>query len=219
MIDSITLYVEASWSSPWVCTAYVALREKALPFTTAMAMLRPGSGAIDQMLAHTLTGTAPVLQHDTFWLAESLAIVEYLEEILPEPRLFPDDVRQRAVARQLMAWMRHHHEVLRRERPSEWIMYPRKAQLPPLSKMARDAADDLVRVVDRLGGGGHGHVLGGRFGIVDVELAFALRRLVSSGLVVPDQVAAYTAAVWARPSVREFVEHARPPNPPISMST
>src|SRR5687768_15348377 len=86
---TVVLYIEASWSSPWTCTVFSALREKAIPFTTAIAMLRKGSGVIDGMHERTLTGTAPVLQHGSFWLAESLAIIEYLEEVFPEPHVVP----------------------------------------------------------------------------------------------------------------------------------
>ena len=131
--EPIILHVEASWSSPWVCAVHVVLREKNVPFATSLAMLRKGVGAVDQMRDRTLTGTAPVLQHGELWLAESLAIVEYLEEQFPEPRMLPADVRERARARQLMTWMRNDHDPLRRERPSERILYPSDAPLPPLS--------------------------------------------------------------------------------------
>jgi glutathione S-transferase len=212
--EPLVLYVEAFWSSPWVCAVHVALREKQLDFTTSIAMMRHGVGVRDEMYLRTLTGTAPVLEHGAFWLAESLAIVEYLDEVFPEPRMLPADVRERARARQLMTWMRYEHEPLRRERPSEGIMYPRSTPAPPLSPAARKCADDLVRVAERLGADQRGAVFGGRFGVIDVELAFALMRLVAHGGTVPAPIASYAAAVWARPSVREFVEHRRPPNPP-----
>jgi glutathione S-transferase len=211
--ELLVLYVEASWSSPWVCAAHVVLREKQVPFTTALAMMRPGVGMVDVMLHHTLTGTAPVLEHGSLWLAESLAIVEYLEEIVPEPPMLPVDVRDRARARQLMTWMRMDHDALRAERPSELIMYPRPDPLPPLSPAARKQAGDLIRIAERLGADARGAVFGDRFGVIDVELAFALMRLIATGEAVPEPVRAYVAAVWARPSVREFVEHRRPPNP------
>src|SRR5688572_32881595 len=111
MTGPLVLHVEGSWSSPWVCAVHVVLREKQLPFTTALAMVRSGVGAVDRMRERTMTGTAPVLQHGEFWLAESLAIVEYLEEVFPQPNMLPADVRDRARARQLMAWMRHDHEI------------------------------------------------------------------------------------------------------------
>jgi glutathione S-transferase len=45
--------------------------------------------------------------------------------------------------------------------------------------------------------------------IADADLALALRRLIAGGDAVPDTLRAYADAVWARPSVRRFVEHAR----------
>jgi glutathione S-transferase len=214
MSEPLVLCVEASWSSPWVCAVHVVLREKAIPFTTATTMMRVGSGAIEAMRERTLTGTAPVLQHGEFWLAESLAIVEYLEERFPEPAMLPADVRDRARARQLMMWMRQEHEALRRERPTERIIYPAPGPLPPLTQEAARAAADLVRVAGRLGVDASGYALGGRFGVLDVELAFALMRLLTTGYSMPEPIAAYTAAIWSRPSMREFLHHVRPPNPP-----
>ena len=215
MSESFVLYVEASWSSPWVCAAFVTLREKGLSFTTGLSMLRHGSGVVDLMHEKTLTGTAPVLQHGSFWLAESLAIVEYLEEVRPEPRMLPADRQERARVRQLMAWMRHHHEPLRRERPAEHVTYRRTLPPPPpLSREAAEAATALVRVTERLGVDARGAAFAGRFGVVDVELAFALMRLLPDDVPMPARIAEYLAAVLARPSVREFLDHPRPPNPP-----
>ena len=69
-----------------------------------------------------------------------------------------------------------------------------------------------MRVAERLGAGADGFVFG-RFGIVDVELAFALMRLIATGFDMPPDVAAYARAVWARPAMREFADHVRPPHP------
>jgi hypothetical protein len=57
-------------------------------------------------------------------------------------------------------------------------------------------------------------VFGDSFGVLDVELAFALMRLIATGSPVPNPLSAYAAAVWTERSVRELVEHRRPPNPP-----
>lgn len=212
--QSLVLHVEASWTSPWVCSVFVVLREKAIPFETSIAMVRKGVGAIAHLHEMSMTGTAPVLQHGSLWLAESLAIVEYLEDVFPEPPMLPRDVGDRARARQIMMWMRVDHEPLRLERPSERMIYKRDRELPRLSPRARAAADSLVQAAERLGAGPQGWLFGNAFGVIDVELAFALMRLVSSGIDIPTRLRAYVDAVWARPSVREFVEHWRPPNPP-----
>jgi hypothetical protein len=39
-------------------------------------------------------------------------------------------------------------------------------------------------------------------------------RLIRTGHAVPDALVAYADAVWRRPSLREYVEHARPPHAP-----
>jgi len=150
------------------------------------------------------------------WLAESIAIVEYLEEVFAAPawpRILPADVRDRGRARQVMAWLRTSQHALRAERPTEMVFYPQAWPVHALTGDGQRDADDLVTVAERLGAGPRGHLFDG-VGVVDVDLAFALMRLVASGLAVPPAVAAYVAAVWARPSVRGFVERARPPNPP-----
>jgi len=101
MSGSITLHVEAFWRSPWDFSAFVCLREKGVPFHTSIAMTRPGVGLVDTMQERTLTGTAPVLQHDGLWLAESLAIIEYLEELNPTPPMIGTTPGARARVREL----------------------------------------------------------------------------------------------------------------------
>ena len=211
--ERVVLYVEASWSSPWVCVVHVVLCEKGIPFTTVTGMMGNGIGVVEVLHGRTYTGTAPVLQHDGFWLAESLAIVEYLEERFPEPRMLPANLQDRARARQLISWMRQEHEVLRKERPAERIVYPYSVEPPPLSAAARRAADDLVRVAQRLGADERGAVFG-TFGVIDVDMAFALMRLITTGHEVPAPLRAYAQSVWQRSSMREFIEHQRPPNAP-----
>ena len=39
-------------------------------------------------------------------------------------------------------------------------------------------------------------------------------RLLRSGYEMSPAIAAYAEAVWRRPSVREYIEHARPPHAP-----
>ncbi len=216
MAEAFCLYMEAFWRSPWDAAVHVALREKGVPFHTSISMIRSGVGAVDAMRAKTFTGTAPVLQHGSFWIAESLAIIEYLEEALPPPgwpRLLPAELQARARARQLMAWIRTSLDLLRTERPTEVIFYPGATPPPPLSVEAARQAARVVRIAEQLGAGPSG-ALFGEFAIVDVDLAFTLQRLVAAGEPVPAPLVSYTAAVWARPSVREFVEHQRPPNAP-----
>jgi glutathione S-transferase len=115
----------------------------------------------------------------------------------------------RARARQVMCWLRTSHDPLRRERPIEHLVYRRHDDAPPLSPPAQRAAADLVRAAARLGANASG-ALFGTFSIVDVDLAFALWRLRGTTFLTPP-LSAYVDAVLARPSVREFIDHPRPP--------
>jgi glutathione S-transferase len=215
---SLVLYLDAFWSNPWDCAPFVALREKGVAFSTAIALVREGAGVTPAIRYQAITGLEPALQHGDFWLAESLAIVEYLEDVFPPPaypRLLPEDVRVRARARQLMSWVRTELSPIRDARPSIALFYPRSEPFPPLDPLAARLAADLIGVVERLGPSPDG-TLFGEWCIADVDVSFAIMRLVRTGYAVPAAVAAYAEAVWRRPSVREYIEHSRPPHAPRS---
>jgi glutathione S-transferase len=214
MLRPLTLHTEAFWVSPWDCSVFVALREKGLEFSTTIVTLREGMGLVTQVQEQTVTGSAPALQHGDFWVAESLAIVEYLEDAFPppgHPRIFPADVRERARARQIMTFLRLAFRVLQNERPSQLIFYPETP--PPLTANGERNAAELLQLAERLGVGASGRIFAEPC-LADVELAFALMRLVVSAHPIAAPVRAFAEAVWARPAVREFVRHGRPPYPP-----
>src|SRR5688572_27664683 len=119
--EPLVLYMEAFWTSPWDLACYAALREKGLQFGTGTGFVSEGVGILGELRAHTMAARVPALQHGDFWLSESLAIVEYLEDVFPPPaypRLLPADASQRARARQLSILSRVEVHELRDERPS-----------------------------------------------------------------------------------------------------
>ncbi len=206
MNDTLTLYVDSNFVSPYAMWACVALKEKRLPFA-----LKPVDLAAKQHheagYEHlTLTGKVPALLHGDFGLAESSAIIEYLEDVFPapaHPRLYPADARQRARARQLQAWLRSDLMALREERPTTVIF---RAPLDkPLSEAGRAAADKLVRVASALVGEGAEHLFDD-WCIADTELALTLNRLVANGDAVPENLRRYVQAQWARPSVQSWLK-------------
>jgi glutathione S-transferase len=212
---SLTLFVDAYWCSPFDFSCYVALREKGLEFTTTRAVIRSGAGFLEPLRQRALIARVPALAHGDFWLSESLAVVEYLEEAFPPPAwpsLWPVALEERARARQIVSFVRSELGALRHERTSWRIFYPPGSGTPvaPLSPTARMEADELLQLTTRVLA--MGEVLA--WPIAAAELAFALLRLVRTGETVPPAVAAFVAEVCARPSVREFIERPRPPHPP-----
>jgi glutathione S-transferase len=209
--STIRLYGEHLWISPYVFSSFVALREKGLAFDVVPLKLNEGEQHRSPFRDRSLTAKVPTLEHGDFWLAESGAIVEYLEETFPAPqypRLLPEQLRQRARARQIMAWLRSDLQALRDDRPTTTMFYQRAAT--PLSAGGQAAADKLLHVADLLIVEGATSLFG-PWCIADSELALMLHRLILNGHEVPPKVRRFAEVQWQRPSVREFIEHERPP--------
>lgn len=209
---SIVLYGERWWHSPFVFSVFVALHEKGMEFTSKILDLDAGEQRDPGYAQSTLTGRVPAIIHDGFWLSESQAILDYLDEAFPETTpLLPRDLRDRARARQILAWLRSDLGPLREARSTDTMFYamPRA----PLSGPARAAADKLLRVAGALIPEDGGDLFGA-FSIADADLAFALHRLILNGDPVPERVRAWAERVWARPSVQAYVQQDRPKSTP-----
>jgi glutathione S-transferase len=212
---AMLLFGNTNWTSPYVLSCFVALREKRLPFEVKTVALDLGAQREPSFAKQSLTSRVPVLVDGDLALSESSAIVEYIEEAFPPPayaRVLPGDVLERARARQIMAWLRSDLLPVREERSAEYVFYPHDRLRPilPLSPRAERAADKLLAVAEQvvpLDGGS----LFGPWCIADTDLAMMLQRLVKTGHVMPERIRAYAVAQWQKPAVREFVDQDRPP--------
>jgi glutathione S-transferase len=216
--DRLLLYGNTMWSSPYVLSCFVALTEKQLPFEVQTVALNQGAHRSAAYVETSLTARVPALVDGDFSLSESSAIVEYLDERWPAPEhapLLPRDVRQRARARQIMAWVRSDLGPLREERSSEYVFYPHDTLPPcaPLSPAARRAADKLIGFAQRLVPTDGGPLFGA-WSMADTDLAMMLQRLVKTNGEVPPHLRTFAEREWQRPSVRAFVEKPRPPHRP-----
>jgi maleylpyruvate isomerase len=89
------------WRSNASFRVRVALTLKKLPFEEIEVDILSGQqfdAAYAEVNAEHLV---PTLVHDGHRIFQSLAIIEYLDEIHPEPRLLPNDAKDRAYARAL----------------------------------------------------------------------------------------------------------------------
>src|SRR5260370_3076676 len=103
---ALTLYSDGFSISPYVFSVFVTLEEKGVPYTLELVPLQHQAHRRPQYRDSSVTGRVPSIDHDGFWLAESSAIIEYLDEAFPKPRVLPSDVKQRARARLVMHWIR-----------------------------------------------------------------------------------------------------------------
>ncbi len=200
----LKLYVGADFVSAFAMSAFVALKEKQLSFELVALDLKARDNYQASYRDLSLTCKIPTLIHQGFALSESSAIAEYLEEVAPgHNRLLPLDIKQRARARQLQAWLRSDLLVIRKERPADLIYFGKKDT--PLSDDALAAVDRLFFVADRLLEGGAEHLFGD-WSIADTDLAIMLNRLVANGDQVPSRLAAYVRRQWDRDSVRAWMD-------------
>jgi glutathione S-transferase len=200
----IKLYVGADFVSAFAMSTFVALKEKQLQFELVTLDLKARENYQQGYRDLSLTCKIPTMVHQGFALSESSAIAEYLDEIAPQPqKLFPQDTRQRARARQLQAWLRSDLLIIRKERPADLIYFGKKDT--PLSDDALAAVDRLFFVADRLLKGGADHLFGD-WSIADTDLAIMLNRLLANGDHVPARLAAYVRRQWDRDSVRAWMD-------------
>lgn len=203
------LYVDSKYISPYAMSAFVTLHEKGLPFDVLAIDLATGENHASSFTQTSLTCRVPTLVHDDFSISESSAISEYLEDLYPAPGyapVYPSDLRARARARQIQAWLRSDLMPIRTERTMRAIYFTRNDQ--PLSDDARVAAEKLFRIAGALLPEGAQNIFGG-WSIVDVDLAVMINRLAMNGDEVPQRLAAYAAAQWQRPSVQRWVKQVR----------
>jgi glutathione S-transferase len=203
--DKLTLWGERNFESPYVFSCYVALKEKGLAFELETLSLEGGEHRRGDYTSRSITGRVPSLQHGDFWLAESSAIDEYLEDVFPPPRfarLYPEQPRERARARQIQAWLRSDLMPLREERPTSSVFS--KKPVKPLTAQGQGAAERVVRAAEALLPQGASHLFGA-FTLADADLALMLQRLVANADPVPPRIAAYAKAIFERPSIKGWL--------------
>jgi maleylacetoacetate isomerase len=96
---SITVY--GFWRSIASFRVRVALRLKGLQFEEISIDILSGEQFEPGYAAVNAERVVPTFIHDGHSIFQSLAIIEYLDDIQPKPRLIPEDVRDRAYARSL----------------------------------------------------------------------------------------------------------------------
>jgi len=200
------LYVDSRFLSPYAMSAFVGLEEKEIPFELHTVDLKAGVNRADSFTNLSLTQRVPTLVQGGFSLSESSAITEYLDDAFPGPLLYPQELRAKARARQIQAWLRSDLMALRKERPTEVLFHGPIDE--PLSETANEAAQKLIRVATALLAHGGGNLLFA-WSIADADLALMLNRLVMNDDPVPARLVEYAQLQWERPSIQAWVKKPR----------
>jgi maleylacetoacetate isomerase len=100
-LGRMTIQMYGFWRSIASFRVRVALKLKGLPFEETPIDILSGEQFKSDYDAVNAERVVPTFIHDGHSVFQSLAIIEYVEDIKPEPRLIPADPKERAYARSL----------------------------------------------------------------------------------------------------------------------
>ena len=206
---NLKLFVDRQFASPYAMSVFVTLLEKGIPFDIETIDLDANKNLAPPFCDYSLTARVPTLNHGNFFLSESTAIIEYLEEVFHHPdyrSVFPKGRANRARARQIQAWIRSDLMHLREERSTEVVFF--KPSSAPFSEAGRKDMAKLVRVADSLLNSSSPNLFD-EWCIADTDLALMLNRLVLNGDELPEKLKDYADFQWQRPSVQQWVQQER----------
>ena len=106
------------WST-WSLRAWLPLKRSGEAFTETLVPLREVGTSEAAIAAHSPSAMVPVLRDGELVVWDSLAICEYLNERLPQAKLWPDDPVKRALGRSAAAEMHSGFHSLRGECPMD----------------------------------------------------------------------------------------------------
>ncbi len=204
MTTHYTLIVGTKDWSSWSLRPYVALRHIGVSFEEVMVPLRRETTS-PEILKYSPTGRVPVLRIEengaSYIIWDSLAICESLADRHPEAKLWPDDLRTRAVARAYAAEM---HSGFPDVRDQLSMDFARHLPLPTLREATKAQVARILsgwsETLDEHAGG----FLFGRFSIADCMYAPVVSRFKTYGVDVPPAVRDYMARMMELPAMRDW---------------
>ncbi|MCA9626425.1 MAG: glutathione S-transferase [Myxococcales bacterium] len=198
---SLRLVVGPLNYSSWSVRPWLALKYSGLPFKTHTIDLFVDPEWHNKVLQFSGAGKVPVLIDGNLSVHESLAICEYVSELAPDAKLWPEDRAQRARARAISCEMLGGFPYLRGE------MGMNGRARAKAFRPSAEAQREIARVsevwsasLQSLGG----PYLFGHFTIADCMYFPVVTRLRTYGVELSGDAADYCATIWEHPIVAEW---------------
>ena len=203
------LYIGTKNASSWALRAWLALREQSIEFEERLVDLRRPQriAELARIAQFSPPGAVPVLVDGDAVIFDSLAIMEYASEIGKTP-LLPADVRMRARARSLVAWVHSGLSGICGNLSFESVFFPSPRGMTPgetqqAQRIQRVWDDELAR--------SGGPYLMGDLSLADLAFVPVVQRLQAHG-ANPEpfrHVGAWIERLTARPAVAAWMREAR----------
>lgn len=192
--------------SSWSLRGWLACKQAGLPFEEVVVPLYDADWdrrrAEDDLAPSN--GKLPILWDGDTAVWDSLAIINYLDELSGGEKFWPKDRAARALAYAMAAEMHSSFAALR----SKHAMNTR--QLFPVVPPDADVVADLTRIMAlwaqaRARCGGDGAYLFGEFGAVDIMFAPVCTRIVTYSLPAARFAAPYIDSVLRHPFMQDWI--------------
>jgi maleylpyruvate isomerase len=210
----MTFLLYGFWRSNAAFRVRVALALKALPYDEIAIDLDAGD-QFDPAYAGINAGhVVPTLVHDGHPILQSQAILEYLDEIAPDPRLLPADPAERAYARALAMVLAADSHPLVVVRVRQYLARTIEADQTAIAAWSRHWTSEGLATYERL----LAHrppkpfALGEMLTIADIGIAgqVALANVYDTDLSAYPQVAALAKRCFDLPAFADAHPHAQP---------
>jgi glutathione S-transferase len=192
--------------SSWSLRGWLAVKLAGAPFEEVVVALDMPDTA-QNIRKYSSSGRVPALIDGELTVWDSLAIGEYLHEKFPAAGLWPADPAQRARARAISAEMHSGFANLRND------CAMRIVEARPYKPLRPETQADVDRIVeiweDCLRRSGGPFLFGARPCLADAFYAPVVSRFRTYSIPVSSAAQKYCDAVWAWPSVQEWVTAAR----------
>jgi glutathione S-transferase len=206
-MTDLTLYIGNKNYSSWSLRGWLMLKESGLAFEEVLVRLKEPDTR-SELLRLSPSGQVPVLRHGPLTIWDSLAIGEYLAELCPEKRLWPQDRGSRALARSVAAEMHSGFAALRQHLPMNIrSSFPARGVTPEVQGEI-NRITSLWREQRRKATEGDGPFLFGHFTIADAMFAPVVSRFRTYKIELDELCQSYADTVWALPSYQEWQESA-----------
>lgn len=193
--------------SSWSVRAWLALRLADVSFKMYDVGLKSRPDWKDRILQFSGAGKVPVLIDGALSVHESLAICEYIHELCPEARLWPQDRSLRARGRAISCEMLSGFSTLRRHMPCN--IRGRASKTPA----APGLDQELSRIFDiwdaSLATSSGEYLLADHLTIADCMYAPVLFRFRTYGVTLAGKMQTYSDTVLSHPLILELEEIAR----------
>jgi glutathione S-transferase len=201
-----SLTISSKNYSSWALRGWLMCKMAGLDFDEKILSIDDPSTRAELLLLSS-SFLVPCLTHDGIKIWDTLAIAEYLNEVLPEARLLPADRAARAHCRAVSGEMHSGFANLRSALPVNL-----KAEYPGF-KIWVGAQADIDRIVaiwrDCLATYGGPYLFGESLSVADAMYAPVCTRFKTYHVKLDTECAAYSRRILALPAMQEWIAAAR----------